>query len=154
MSNDQILTRRQKGFVDAYASLSSPSRGNATQSAIASGYSERSARTQGCRLLMDDNIKAAIETRNLEQGQRARIGEDELMTHILWGIKFSKDKGNLSSHVRYLDLLSKIMGLQRQETTPSTVAPTIIVTMAQIEEKHAPRLHGMADAMQSETIAS
>jgi phage terminase small subunit len=53
------LTYKQQAFVNAYC-------GNATEAAIAAGYSADSAHVQGVRLLKDDNIMAAIKAREKE----------------------------------------------------------------------------------------
>lgn len=50
-------------FVDKYFELTF----NATKAAIAAGYSRRSARQQGSRLLTKDDIKAEVERRFAEQ---------------------------------------------------------------------------------------
>lgn len=59
MAKDK-LTARQQAFVEAYA-------GNATAAALAAGYSERSARSQGQRLLTNDDIKDAIKAREAQR---------------------------------------------------------------------------------------
>ncbi|WP_414049790.1 terminase small subunit [Macrococcus animalis] len=55
------LSEKQKKFVDYYCSS-----GNATQSAIKAGYSEKAARATSSRMLTNANIISAIEKRNLE----------------------------------------------------------------------------------------
>ena len=54
------LNARQQAFVEAYA-------GNATAAALAAGYSERSARSQGQRLLTNDDIQDAIKAREAQR---------------------------------------------------------------------------------------
>lgn len=54
------LNARQQAFVEAYA-------GNATAAALAAGYSERSARSQGQRLLTNDDIQDAIKAREAKR---------------------------------------------------------------------------------------
>lgn len=50
------LSAKREAFVRAYVAY-----GNATQAAIAAGYSEKTAKQQGSRLLTDVDIQAAIE---------------------------------------------------------------------------------------------
>ena len=57
------LTPRQQAFVDAYA-------GNATEAAIAAGYSRQTARAQGSRLLTNADIREAIEARRSKSSER------------------------------------------------------------------------------------
>ena len=57
---DGKLTARQRAFVEAYA-------GNATAAALAAGYSEKTARSQGQRLLTKADIKDAIKAREAQR---------------------------------------------------------------------------------------
>lgn len=59
---DVTLTPKQKAFVEGYA-------GNATEAAIKAGYSPKTARSQGQRLLTNVDIARAIKDR-----EAARIG--------------------------------------------------------------------------------
>lgn len=61
------LTEKQKIFCDEYIKL-----GNATQAAINAGYSKRTARSQGQRLLTNVDIKKYIDER-MEQLASERI---------------------------------------------------------------------------------
>lgn len=61
------LTEKQKRFCDEYIKL-----GNATQAAINAGYSKRTARSQGQRLLTNVDIKNYIDER-MEQLASERI---------------------------------------------------------------------------------
>lgn len=61
------LTEKQKKFADFYIKL-----GNATQAAIEAGYSKRTARSQGQRLLTNVDIKNYIDER-MEQLASERI---------------------------------------------------------------------------------
>lgn len=55
-----MLNDMQKKFIAAYM-------GNATEAAIAAGYSVKTARSQGQRLLTNVDIKKAIEQRETKQ---------------------------------------------------------------------------------------
>jgi len=50
------ITPRQRMFVEAYA-------GNATEAAKAAGYSDKSAKMQGSRLMTNEHIREAIKRR-------------------------------------------------------------------------------------------
>ena len=63
------LNPRQQRFVDAYLLDS-----NATQAAIKVGYSAKTAHVQGCRLLKNVNVQAAVQA-----GQEA-IAEDNAVS--------------------------------------------------------------------------
>nr|DAG81817.1 MAG TPA: Terminase small subunit [Caudoviricetes sp.] len=61
------LTEKQKKFADFYIEL-----GNATQAAIKAGYSKRTARSQGQRLLTNVDIKNYIQKR-LKELEKSRL---------------------------------------------------------------------------------
>jgi phage terminase small subunit len=65
------LTNKQRVFVEEYLSC-----WNATEAALRAGYSERSARAQGSRLLTNDDISAEVERRLAEKKMTA----DEALT--------------------------------------------------------------------------
>lgn len=69
------LNARQESFVFYYAAGTDGTKGNATKSAIAAGYSPKSAKTVGPRLLENVGIQQAlIETRKkLGEGVAAAI---------------------------------------------------------------------------------
>lgn len=73
MSNERgiILTEQQRRFVEHYARTA-----NAAEAARAAGYSERSARSIGNRLLTKDDIKRAIEDLN-STARRERVADAE-----------------------------------------------------------------------------
>lgn len=62
------LTHKQRQFVREYLIDR-----NATQAAIRCGYSERTARQQGSRLLSNADIQAAIEAVNVKAAERSEI---------------------------------------------------------------------------------
>ena len=73
------LTAKQQAFVEAYA-------GNATAAALAAGYSEKTARSQGQRLLTNDDIQDAIkarEARRLAPTIATRQERQEFWTSVL-----------------------------------------------------------------------
>ena len=55
------LSPKRRQFVAKFTDPTSPTFGNATRSAIASGYGIRGARTEGSRLLANANVSAEIE---------------------------------------------------------------------------------------------
>jgi phage terminase small subunit len=71
------LTARQKTFVAEYlVSL------NATQAAIKSGYSKRTANEQGSRLLANVSVAAAIQVAMEKRAQRTGIDQDRVLGWI------------------------------------------------------------------------
>lgn len=71
--------QRKRLFIEAYLSNGK----NATQAAIAAGYSEKSAHAQGCRLLKDVKIQAEIAERTQVVLAKAEIATELTLENIL-----------------------------------------------------------------------
>lgn len=74
------MTPRQKMFCLGYASS-----GNATQSAIKAGYSEKTARSQGVTLLANPNIKKELQ-RLSEEMRSSKIASASEMQEFLTSV--------------------------------------------------------------------
>lgn len=71
------LTPRQAAFVREYlVDL------NATQAAIRAGYSEKTARSQGARLLADANIRQAVTEAQEKRSERTEITADYVLSNL------------------------------------------------------------------------
>src|SRR3990172_3335237 len=81
MANEKLtyqkLSRQRRDFVDAYLKQGF-GRGNASEAARTAGYSEKTARQQGSRLLSDADIQAAIAERVNEM----KIAADEVLLRM------------------------------------------------------------------------
>ena len=71
------ITERQRRFVDAY--LVDP---NATQAAIAAGYSRKTANEQGARLLANVSIANEIRRRQDARSATAKLTADDVLREI------------------------------------------------------------------------
>ncbi len=97
------MTERQKKFAEYYAQC-----GNAAQSAIQAGYSEKYAGQNADKLLKNTNISDYIRELT-EAAQTARIMTARERQAILSDI--AKDKQNeLSDRIRAIDTLNKMTG--------------------------------------------
>lgn len=76
------ISDKQQVFIEEYLTC-----WNATQAAIKAGYSERSARQIGSRLLTDDDIAEAIKTRMAEKAMSA----DEVLLRLADHARSSMD---------------------------------------------------------------
>ena len=56
---------------------------NATQAAARAGYSERSAYTQGPRLLSDPDVKAAIDAAIARRNKRLELSQDKVVRELV-----------------------------------------------------------------------
>ena len=102
------MTERQKKFAEYYAQC-----GNAAQSAIQAGYSEKYAGQNAGKLLKNTNIADYIRTLT-EDAQTARIMTARERQALLSDI--AKDKQNeLSDRIRAIDTLNKMTGEYTQK---------------------------------------
>lgn len=80
LSNIKLANKRQERFCIEYVKSL-----NATQSAINAGYSERTARQQGARLLTNANIQNRIKEL-AKPGENKRIASAEDVLEFLTGV--------------------------------------------------------------------
>lgn len=93
-----MLSPQQKKFVQAYM-------GNATEAAIAAGYSAKTARSQGQRLLTNVDIKKAIEQRETKETNKliaTREQRQEFWTKIMYD-----DQADMKDRLKSSELLGK-----------------------------------------------
>lgn len=98
------LTDQKKKFAEFYLQNC-----NATQSAKLAGYSEKTAYSQGQRLLKDVEVKKIIDSTN-EKASNKRIADiverKELLTSFMRNQEDTDDKGRLKA----LEILGKMEG--------------------------------------------
>jgi len=133
------MTERQERFCQEYSKL-----GNATQSAINAGYSERSAKQVGHRLLTNDDVKqrirelqGEIKNQNIIDARKMQ----EVLTSIILqeseeevivvegigdgcseGVKHKK-KPSQSDRIKAINLLAKMQGVLDNSMTLNVVVP-------------------------------
>jgi phage terminase small subunit len=71
------LSAKQKAFVDEYIKDL-----NATQAAIRAGYKEKTARSQGARLLTNANIQGYLQKRMAEKEKKTIADQDEILSFL------------------------------------------------------------------------
>jgi phage terminase small subunit len=110
----KISARRRELFIEEYLRTL-----NATQSAIKAGYSERSARTTGHRLLKNDDIKAEIDKAMSQRYEQCMVDVE----FILQGLKDIALDTNapVKDRVKAYDLLGryKTMWTGGEDKSPS-----------------------------------
>lgn len=94
-----MLTTRKRLFAESY--LANP---NATEAAIKAGYSKKTARSQGQRLLTDVDIRALVEKRVEE----AIITADEILTDVK---SIAKTGERDSDRLKAYELLGKHLAM-------------------------------------------
>lgn len=77
------LNAKQQAFLNAYlASEDLETRGNATRSALAAGYSPKSAYCQGSRMLKNAEVKAEIEHRLKKATEKAGLTQEKVLAEL------------------------------------------------------------------------
>jgi len=84
------LNARQQYFVEHYVLT-----GNATRSAVAAGYSQRSASSIGERLLRKDEVAAAVAASQSDLLERVMVDQDMVIAGLL---KEATREGDGASH--------------------------------------------------------
>ena len=107
----ELLNERQQAFIDNYLQT-----GNATQSAIAAGYSPKTAQVQGSQLLRHRLIVKHLEARNKAMNLESIANAQELQERLTSIIRSADEK--TQDRTRAIELLAKLQGLMidRAET--------------------------------------
>lgn len=106
------LTAKQKKFVDEYLIDL-----NATQAAIRAGYSEKTARTQGNRMLTNVDIQNYLVKRQNKCQERTEITQDMIIDELakigLFDLTDEEMAGLIkaSDKIKALELLGKHLGI-------------------------------------------
>lgn len=100
------LTPKQAAFVREYlVDL------NATQAAIRAGYSPRTARAQGHRLLTDADIAAAIEAAQAERAERLQLTADDVLKGLYAEATYDGEGSSHSARVQAWAHIGKHLGM-------------------------------------------
>jgi phage terminase small subunit len=112
------LTPKQERFVAEYLIDL-----NATQAAIRSGYSEKTARSQGQRMLTNVDIAAAIARAQGDRTERTNITQDYVLESIFSAMERCKqaDSFNATGVFKGAELLGKHLGMFQGENQSVTV---------------------------------
>lgn len=102
---------------------------NATKAARRAGYSEKSARQQGERLLSNASIRNEVERLRAERAERTRVDADWVTYELVDTYRDARANGNHAAAFKGLDLLGKTLALytDRVATGPDTWNVEIII---------------------------
>ncbi len=101
------MNPRQQRFIEEY-SLS----GNATQAAIAAGYSARTAYQAGHRLLKNVEVQAAIQAKKQEASERLEITRDYIVAELLTNHQMAREDSKISASNKSLDQIADLLGFK------------------------------------------
>ena len=112
MAKEYNLNERQRRFANEYAIS-----GNAYQSAISAGYSEKYAKAQSHRLLENVGIKEAIEERN-EAIESKKIADMKEIKEF-WTNLMRDEETDVKDRLKASEYMAKTRGafIDKQETT-------------------------------------
>jgi len=105
------LKERQEKFCQSYLINK-----NATKSAIAAGYSEKSAYNQGYRLLQEPAIQ-----RRLEELEEEYSTDVDVVSELEKQYEQAKANGNGQTALKALELLSRVRGNNADEGGPEDI---------------------------------
>ena len=100
------LTARQRKFAEAYTIC-----GNASEAAKTGGYSNKTAPSQGARLLKNGHVIAKITQLQAEASNRAAIEVDDVIDMLLAAHTDAKAAGQFGPSVRAVELLGKHLAM-------------------------------------------
>ncbi len=103
MSN---LEPKMKRFVDEYIIDN-----NATQAAIRAGYSPKTAKEQGARLLTKVHVKEALEAKKHRLAIKAEVSAEWVLRELIDNAKIAKETGDLNPANKALELIGKHLGM-------------------------------------------
>ena len=100
------LNKKQHKFIDEYLIDL-----NATEAAIRAGYSKKTARQQGSRLLTNDDISAEVKRRQKASSKNAKKTRDDIIEDLETVVNKYLMAGNLTTNaLKAIDMLSKMQG--------------------------------------------
>ncbi|PJL44737.1 terminase small subunit [Stenotrophomonas maltophilia] len=101
-----VLTPKQQRFVQEYLQDH-----NGTQAAIRAGYSEKTAKQQGSRLLTEPRIQAAVRAGQKKVAKKAEVTVDSLMAELEQARKLALKEKQASAAVTATMGKGKLAGL-------------------------------------------
>ena len=124
-----MLTARKKSFVDHYLSTR-----NATESAKRAGYSAKTARSLGSRLLTDVDVKALVDEGLKKDSER--LTEETFVKLAMDDYKaVEQDSAN---RPRFLHLAGQAVGIIKNGSSDSRPNQTLNITVNKMEVNALP----------------
>lgn len=107
------VTEKQERFCDEYLIDL-----NATQAAIRAGYSEKTARAIGQRLLTNVDIQKYIQEQQQSTRKKNGIKRDDIITELkrLGFADINTENIKPADKIKALELITKLLGLDKPET--------------------------------------
>jgi phage terminase small subunit len=111
MNEIEVCNPKQDRFCVLYTTIGAETFGNGTKSAIAAGYSEKSAYSQACNLLKNPKIQQRIRELHKENMRRNNVTTDSVLANIEHDRMLARQKGDISSAIRADELQGKYLAM-------------------------------------------
>lgn len=116
------FTARQQAFIDHYCAEK-----NATAAAIKAGYSEKTARAIGSRLLTDVDIRDEIDRRLFEEAEKLQITAERIRSNL-----YDIANGSVAHFIKIQDDGTPVVDFSGM--TPQTAAALASVTVEEFKD--------------------
>jgi hypothetical protein len=130
----KTLTPQERLFCSNYCSIGTPTFSKAEKSAIAAGYSEKSARNTATDLLKRDDIKAYIYELNADNLTRNGVTTDKVLQDLEHTRLLSIEKGDYSTATRCSELQGKYLSLFHADHQPAQNLTIKVYDAHQLEQ--------------------
>ncbi len=136
-----LYSVRQNRFVHQYILT-----GNAAEAARFAGYSERSSRQIGQRLLTKHDTKQQIILLQLEAQKRLEVERYDVVKGLQESFKTAKEQGDPSSMIAAMAELARLLGLYSRASEPNDDVSEL--SLARIQEMTEKELLELADGVE------
>ncbi|MDF1829972.1 terminase small subunit [Cycloclasticus pugetii] len=109
------LTPKQIRFVDEYLVDF-----NASRAAVAAGFSSKSAKVQGSRLLTNVNVRRLVERHQEATSKRLRITRDDVIKGLVVAAEQARLNKDPTSMIAAMSEVSKMMGFYASKPREKT----------------------------------
>jgi len=110
-----MKNKKHKQFADEYLVDF-----NATQAAIRAGYSEKTAYSQGQRLLKNVEIKEYIQSEQDKSSEALKISREDILQDLLDIKDANKREGTVNS-LKAIEIINKMLGYYAPEKQDITI---------------------------------
>ena len=84
---------------------------NATRSAVAAGFSRRTAGSQGARLLKNVNVRAAVAAEEAEVATRIKLSHDDILRDLIALRSAAAETGQFAAAIRATEMIGRHIGM-------------------------------------------
>ncbi len=147
MSQTKTLTPKQDSFCVHYTTIGAETFSNGTKSAIAAGYSEKSAYSQACNLLKNPKIQERLKELYTENMQRNNITVDKVLADLEHDKLMARKAGQYAVAKGCTELQGKYLAMFTDNTNV-----TDTVKQRELDEREAKEAERLAAILLRERI--